>query len=180
MLSEIIIWYAAITITGIVTLPIVSMVCKNLADQGYCISKIIGILILTYLTWILSYVFSFNRGTVLVAGSILCIVSLLCTMKNMPLLTKKIVIRNEALFFVVFVAFLIIRAYNPEITSFGEKFMDFAFLNAIMKTSHFPPYDPWLAGGSIDFYYYFGYLIVAVFSKLSGISTTITMCDTGC
>ena len=174
MLSEIIIWYAAITITGIVTLPIVSMVCKNLADQGYCISKIIGILILTYLTWILSYVFSFNRGTVLVAGSILCIVSLLCTMKNMPLLTKKIVIRNEALFFVVFVAFLIIRAYNPEITSFGEKFMDFAFLNAIMKTSHFPPYDPWLAGGSIDFYYYFGYLIVAVFSKLSGISTTIT------
>jgi YYY domain-containing protein len=174
MLSEIIIWYAAITITGIVTLPIVSMVCKNLADQGYCISKIIGLLILTYLTWILSYVFSFNRGTVLVAGSILCIVSLLCTMKNMPLLTKKIVIRNEALFFVVFVAFLIIRAYNPEITSFGEKFMDFAFLNAIMKTSHFPPYDPWLAGGSIDFYYYFGYLIVAVFSKLSGISTTIT------
>ena len=174
MLSEIIIWYAAIIITGIVTLPIVSMVCKNLADQGYCISKIIGILILTYLTWILSYVFSFNRGTVLVAGSILCIVSLLCTMRNRPLLTKKIVIRNEALFFVVFVAFLIIRAYNPEITSFGEKFMDFAFLNAIMKTSHFPPYDPWLAGGSIDFYYYFGYLIVAVFSKLSGISTTIT------
>ncbi|MEA1906131.1 MAG: DUF2298 domain-containing protein [Euryarchaeota archaeon] len=174
MLSEIIIWYAAITITGIVTLPIVLIVCKNLTDKGYCISKIIGILILTYLTWILSYVFSFDRGTILLAGSILCIVSLLCTIRNRPRIEKNIVIRNEALFFVVFVVFLIIRAYNPEITSFGEKFMDFAFLNAIMKTSHFPPYDPWLAGGSIDFYYYFGYLIVAVFSKLSGISTTIT------
>jgi YYY domain-containing protein len=174
MLSEIIIWYAAITITGIVTLPIVSMVCKNLTDQGYCISKIIGILILTYITWILSYVFSFNRGTVLLAGSILCIVSLLCAIRNRLRIEKTVVIRNEALFFVVFVVFLVIRAHNPEITSFGEKFMDFAFLNAIMKTSQFPPYDPWLAGGSIDFYYYFGYLIVAVFSKLSGISTTIT------
>ncbi len=174
MLSEMIIWYAAITITGIVALPIVSMVCKNLTDQGYCISKIIGILTLTYLTWILSYVFSFNRGTVLLAGLILCTVSLLCAIRNRPRIEKNVVIRNEALFFVVFVVFLIIRAYNPEITSFGEKFMDFAFLNAIVRTSQFPPYDPWLAGGSIDFYYYFGYLIVAVFSKLSGISTTIT------
>ena len=174
MLSEIIIWYAAITITGVVTIPIVSMVCKNLTDQGYCISKIIGMLILTYLTWVLSYVFSFNRGTVLLAGSILCVVSLLCAIRNRPRIEKNVVIRNEALFFVVFVVFLIIRAHHPEITSFGEKFMDFAFLNAIMNTSHFPPYDPWLAGGLIDFYYYFGYLIVAVFSKLSGISTVIT------
>ncbi len=174
MLSEIIIWYVAITITGIVALPIVSLVCKNLADQGYCISKIIGMLILTYLTWILSYVFSFGRGTILLAGSILCIVSLLCAIRNRPRIEKDIIIRNESLFFVVFVVFLIIRAHNPEITSFGEKFMDFAFLNAIMRTSQFPPYDPWLAGGSIDFYYYFGYLIVAVFSKLSSISTTIT------
>ena len=174
MLSEIIIWYALITATGIVALPIVSMVCKNLADQGYCISKTVGILILTYLTWMLSYQFSFSRSTVLMAGSILCIISLLCAMKSMPRITKDTVIRNEALFFVVFVVFLVIRAYNPEITTFGEKFMDFAFLNAIMRTSQFPPYDPWLAGESINFYYYFGYLIVAVLSKLSGISTTIT------
>jgi YYY domain-containing protein len=174
MLSEIIIWYALITAIGIVALPIVSMVCKNLTDQGYCISKTAGILMLTYLTWMLSYQFSFSRSTVLMAGSILCVISLLCAMKNRPQITKEIVIRNEALFFVVFVVFLVIRAYNPEITTFGEKFMDFAFLNAIMRTSQFPPYDPWLAGESINFYYYFGYLIVAVLSKLSGISTAIT------
>ncbi|HIE31617.1 MAG TPA: hypothetical protein EYP67_04440 [Methanosarcinales archaeon] len=174
MLGEIIIWYAVIIAIGVVALPIVSMVCKNLTDQGYCISKAAGILMLAYLTWILSYLFSFGRNTVLIGGLILCIISLLCAIKNRPHITGGTVVRNEFLFFAAFVFFLIIRAYNPEITTFGEKYMDFAFINAIMRTSQFPPPDPWLAGESINFYYYFGYLIVAVLSQLTGISTTIT------
>ena len=173
MLNEAIIWYAMISFIGAAAFPIVSMVCKNLSDQGYCISKIVGILMLAYLTWILSYPLSFNRDVVLLSLAIICIVSLLC-IKNRPQIKWEIVIRNEVLFFIVFIVFLTIRVYNPEITAFGEKFMDFAFLNAVMRSSHFPPHDPWLSGGLLNFYYYFGYLIVAVLSKLSGIPTTIT------
>lgn len=173
MLNEAIIWYAMISFIGAAAFPIVSMVCKNLSDQGYSISKIVGILMLAYLTWILSYPLSFNRDVVLLSLAIICIVSLLC-IKNRPQIKWEIVIRNEVLFFIVFIVFLTIRVYNPEITAFGEKFMDFAFLNAVMRSSHFPPHDPWLSGGLLNFYYYFGYLIVAVLSKLSGIPTTIT------
>ena len=173
MLNEAIIWYAMISFIGAAAFPIVSMVCKNLPDHGYCISKIVGILMLAYLTWILSYPLSFNRDVVLLSLAIICIVSLLC-IKNRPQIKWEIVIRNEVLFFIVFIVFLTIRVYNPEITAFGEKFMDFAFLNAVMRSSHFPPHDPWLSGGLLNFYYYFGYLIVAVLSKLSGIPTTIT------
>jgi len=173
MLNEAIIWYAMISFIGAAAFPIVSMVCKNLSDHGYCISKIVGILMLAYLTWILSYPLSFNRDVVLLSLAIICIVSLIC-IKNRPQIKWEIVIRNEVLFFIVFIVFLTIRVYNPEITAFGEKFMDFAFLNAVMRSSHFPPHDPWLSGGLLNFYYYFGYLIVAVLSKLSGIPTTIT------
>lgn len=173
MLNEAIIWYAMISFIGAAAFPIVSMVCKNLSDQGYSISKIVGILMLAYLTWILSYPLSFNRDVVLLSLAIICIVSLIC-IKNRPQIKWEIVIRNEVLFFIVFIVFLTIRVYNPEITAFGEKFMDFAFLNAVMRSSHFPPHDPWLSGGLLNFYYYFGYLIVAVLSKLSGIPTTIT------
>lgn len=176
MLTEIIVWYVLIIVIGMAAFPIVSIVCKNLSDRGYCISKIAGILILSYLVWILSYLMSFSRETVLLALAILCSLSLLCTIycKSEMHVRRDVIIRNEVVFFVAFIIFLAIRVCNPEIINFGEKFMDFAFLNAVMRSSHFPPYDPWFAGGLLDFYYYFGYLTVAVPSKISGIATAVT------
>ena len=50
--------------------------------------------------------------------------------------------------------------------------MDFAFLNAITRSAHFPPLDPWLGASpavphpTIN-YYYFGYLIQALLLELS-------------
>ncbi|PXF61579.1 MAG: hypothetical protein C4B59_03245 [Candidatus Methanogaster sp.] len=176
MLIEIIIWYALILVIGMAAFPIVSIVCKNLSDRGYCISKIAGILILSYLAWLLSYLLSFSRGTVLLALAILCALSLLCIIygKSEVHVGRDVVIRNEIVFFVAFIVFLVIRVYSPEIINFGEKFMDFAFLNAVMRSSQFPPHDPWFAGGLLDFYYYFGYLTVAVPCKISGIATAVT------
>ncbi|MEA3281244.1 MAG: DUF2298 domain-containing protein [Euryarchaeota archaeon] len=176
MLTEIIVWYVLILVIGMAAFPIVSIVCKNLTDRGYCISKIAGILILSYLVWILSYPLSFSRETVLLALAILCALSLLCIIycKSEMNVRRDVIIRNEIVFFVAFIIFLAIRVCSPEIINFGEKFMDFAFLNAVMRSNHFPPYDPWFAGGLLDFYYYFGYLTVAVPSKISGITTAVT------
>ncbi len=54
----------------------------------------------------------------------------------------------------------------------GEKFMEFAFFNAVLKTPAFPPYDPYFAGGIMNYYYY-GYQILAVLTKLTGLKPTI-------
>ena len=42
------------------------------------------------------------------------------------------------------------------------------FLNAIFRSAHFPPYDPYFAGGILNYYYY-GLYLVSLPIKLTGI-----------
>jgi hypothetical protein len=65
------------------------------------------------------------------------------------------------------VFFLAIRALNPEI-QWGEKPMDFAFLNTLLRAETLPPPEPWLAGAPLS-YTYFGHYALAAVGKLLGI-----------
>ncbi len=61
---------------------------------------------------------------------------------------------------VVLGLFLLVRAFNPAV-HWGEKPMDFAFLNAFLRAEAWPPGEPWLAGMPLH-YYYFGEILAAM------------------
>ncbi len=50
--------------------------------------------------------------------------------------------------------------------------MDLSYFTAVMKSTVFPPYDPWFAGGYINYYYY-GFVFAGVLAKLLGIVPTV-------
>jgi YYY domain-containing protein len=75
--------------------------------------------------------------------------------------------KTELVAWGVFLLFLAARALNPEIFS-GEKPMDFAFLNTLLRASELPPPEPWLAGTTLS-YTYFGHFLAAAAGKLLNI-----------
>jgi len=85
---------------------------------------------------------------------------------------RQLILVNELLLALAFLGFALFRAYNPEIVA-TEKPMELAFLNAILRSDTFPPHDPWLSGFAIS-YYYFGYLMMALLTRLSGLPSSIT------
>lgn len=169
---HIILWFFLIEALSVISAPLAKSAGNRLADGGYSVSRILGIILITYFSWIFSYILGFSLTAVLMAFLLLCLISITLYRKQRLFPSRKILLMNELVFMTGFFFFLIIRMHLPEIYR-HEKFMDFAFLNAVMRTTSFPPPDPWFAGGLMDFYYYFGYLSVAVIGKLSAVNPSI-------
>ncbi len=176
------IWYLAISILGWIFFPLLRIIFGGLPDHGYPLIKLTSLLFISLPIWLLSStVFIFNR---ILIGSII----LLAVFINIFLYIKdRHVINNAvkqnwhyflkieliALFFFLF--FLLIRLGNPDLWhpyKGGEKPMDFSYFNAVIKSIHFPPYDPWYSGGYINYYYY-GFVLAAIPTKYLGIVPSI-------
>lgn len=85
---------------------------------------------------------------------------------------SKWIIIEEFLFIVILAFFSYVRAFAPDINGL-EKFMDYGFVNSILRSTYFPPKDMWFTPFSIN-YYYFGHLITAVLTKLSLLQSNYT------
>ena len=74
---------------------------------------------------------------------------------------------TEAVFWGAFLFFAAVRAWSPEIY-WGEKPMDFAILNSLLRCELLPPPEPWFSGTTLS-YTYFGHFLVAAFAKALGV-----------
>ncbi len=129
--------------------------------KDYHISKLLSIVVISFPTYFLAHLMSFPAAfaisTALLAGY---------TLFRIGRESFRIDVRNEAVFVVSFAFFLFLRSLVPDIIG-AEKFMDSAFLNAVLNADRFPPPDPYFAGERIDVYYYFGSVISAVIARLT-------------
>ena len=90
------------------------------------------------------------------------------------MLNGRLVLAVELLFAGALALWSLLRAYSPELTTAGgEKFMEIMFLNSIGRSEYFPPHDAWLSGYAIS-YYYFGYIMMAMLTRLAGLPAHLT------
>jgi YYY domain-containing protein len=171
---EIIKWWLVLELIGFAALPLTTWIFKNLKDNGIALTKIMGLLFVTYFSWVLTHL-GYNYGTVIVGSSVLIVLAIslvIFSFKGCPF-DLKALLRTEVLFTSAFLVFVIIRAYSPDIYwTGGEKLMDISFINLILRSTSFPPVDPWLSGEPMQ-YYYFGYLVAANLIKLSNVPPSI-------
>jgi YYY domain-containing protein len=135
----------------------------------YALSKVLGVLVLAYLPWQATLLGTrFTHQAMMVSFAALVVAGLLGWRRTAPLPARRAdIVATEGLYWFAFALFLLVRAWNPEIY-WGEKPMDFSFLNALMRSSDIPPPEPWFSGSTLH-YTYFGHYVVAALGKLCNI-----------
>lgn len=175
-------WYLMLQLVGLAGLPLGLALFRRLPEHGYGLSKALGLLLTGWVFW-LGVSFGWlgnNAGGVLIALALVAGVGLsvwggyyVHRMAPKVLPEWRSVLASEGLFALTFGAGCLMRAAMPNIeTAGGEKWMESAFLRAILRAEAFPPHDPWLSGFAIS-YYYFGYVIVALVTHLSAVPPAI-------
>ncbi|MCY4367339.1 MAG: DUF2298 domain-containing protein [Chloroflexi bacterium] len=173
------VWVLVIEVVYLISLPLCLFLFRPLADRGIVLARIIGLLGVAYITWLIV-----SLGLVeLSRGAILFAIMAMAGLSGWTLLAYRhemwefirarwrILATTEGLFLAAFLVFAIIRSLNPDLWHpyrGGEKPMEFAYFNAVLKSGLLPPYDPWFAGGYLN-YYYWGYFILAIPTRLTGI-----------
>lgn len=180
-------WWGCIQVLSLAALPLTRRVFAWLPDHGYAFSKPVGLLLVSYLVWLgaSAGLWANDRGGILIALLLVAALSLaLSWCPGSGSLRRRVgqvwraerghILTVEALFLLTFAAWGLVRAYAPDKILFmnGEKFMEIAFLNGVLNSPHFPPLDPWLSGYSIS-YYYFGYVMMGVMTRATGVLPTV-------
>ncbi len=177
-------WYSVLFLLGIIFFPLVQKIFKQFPDFGYPFAKILAILFTSYAVFVLGMarILSFTQSSLFVIIGIFLFINAIIFLKRKG--DKSIfhpsaggssivlIIFEELLFLLSFLFWIYIRGQEPSIRSL-EKFMDFGFINSILRSQYFPPLDIWYAGGFPINYYYFGHLTGAVLIKLTNVKSSI-------
>lgn len=169
-------WWITLLLIGIIFLPLTHLLFSQFKDSFYVFSKVLGIGIISYTLLVLGtfHILPFNIYSIYFVLFIFLLINLYIFKKVLSknIVTSKIIVFEEILFFSGLCMWAFIRAHEPSIQSL-EKFMDYGFVNSILRSDYFPPKDMWFAPFSIN-YYFFGHLSTAVLTKLSQVPNYIS------
>ena len=175
------VWWLVIFVLGNIFLPFTALIFGRFNGKGYFFSKIIGLAIAGYITWTLSMlrVLPFTAWAAYIVLAVCLFVNFRISTKTgiWPQVIKdkgflKHVLGQETLFILTLLFWTYLRGLRPEIIG-EEMYMDFGFLNSILRAEYFPPLDMWYAPEHIN-YYYLGQYFSAYLTRLSFVRSEVS------
>ncbi len=172
-------WFLALELICLIAFPLTWWVLRPLHDRGLLFGRVVGLLLVAWVAWLLVYsgALEFSMVAIGLAMLIVAIPSAVVLARSWREMFGwlrqhwRMVLAAELLFMLAYLAFVLIRAANPDLWHpwrGGEKPMELAYFTAVARSSVLPPYDPWFAGGYLN-YYYWGYFILSIPTRLTGI-----------
>ena len=174
-------WYLLAAVLGVVGMAVTGRLFRGFADKGWMFSKVVSITITGFLTWFLVSIKLLKFTTVTCVGitvvfGIVCILLYEKQRKAgydcLPIDNLDLVYIEEILFFAVFLMWTYLAGFHPAAHG-TEKFMDYGFMETMMRSKTLPATDIWYSQGKIN-YYYGGQYFAVFLTKLSGTQVELT------
>lgn len=176
------IWWLTIFILGLFSFPLIFLIFKKFFDRGFIFSKIFTPILLCFFLLFFGVlkILPFSFLSIFILLALLFIVDILLLRQDKQYLhffdflksNFKIILFEEILFFIILTIWSFVRGFSPTIEGL-EKYMDWGFINSILRSNFLPPKDMWFADLPINYYYY-GHLVFALITKVSNINSAIT------
>jgi YYY domain-containing protein len=178
-LFDLLSWLVVFVGLGITAWVVLLPVLRTWPDAGLGLALATGWIVPPWLMWMGSELRIWPTGAATASWICLCsftvgVITLKMRWDEVVAIFKK---RRGYMFKVLVVTavvgflFLVIRAWNPAI-HWGEKPMDFSFLNAFLNAPQWPSGEPWMAGMPLH-YYYFGEVLASFPILVAGCSAGV-------
>ena len=174
-------WWEMLFLLGLVFMPVTSRMFRGFDDNGWMFSKVLAVAVCGYVQWLLAClkISPFTGITCVILTVICCLGSLLYGIKcknrfpdSLPWEQAALVHQEEILFFLVFLFWTYLAGFHPAAHG-TEKYMDFGFMQAMMRSTTLPAQDMWYAGKPFN-YYYGGQYLAVFLTKLTGTNVEVT------
>ena len=174
-------WWEMLFLLGLVFMPVTSRMFRGFDDNGWMFSKVLAVAVCGYVQWLLAClkITPFTGITCVILTVICCLGSLLYGIKcknrlpdSLPRKQAALVYQEELLYFLVFLFWTYLAGFHPAAHG-TEKYMDFGFMQAMMRSTTLPAQDMWYAGKPFN-YYYGGQYLAVFLTKLTGTNVEVT------
>ena len=174
-------WYLLAAVLGFLGMSVTGRMFRRFDEKGWVFSKVLSIAVAGFVTWLLvtAGILPFTTATcigVTVACGALALIFYERERKqgfeSLPIDHLGLVYGEELLFFALFLLWTYLAGFHP--AAYGtEKFMDYGFMEAMMRSKTLPATDLWYSGGKIN-YYYGGQYFAVFLTRLSGTKVELT------